>query len=106
VEVPEGEGSAKRTEGKATIDHLDDEGGPKHFLKVLFQPTIGMMPTPREFMPYFAEVPWKIILRTYNEYKWTITMRIIDGKAVLDQAGQLFPFPMISGLVFFIKSIY
>jgi hypothetical protein len=59
---------------------------------------MGMLAIPRAFIPYFGKVPGKITLTTYNGYNYDITTRIVDGEAILDQVGQLFPLPMILGL--------
>jgi hypothetical protein len=49
-----------------------------------------MLAIPEEFKPYFGKDPEKITLRTYNRCNWDITMRIVDGKAVLDQGWPTF----------------
>jgi hypothetical protein len=61
VGVPNAEGPNKRPRGRlANVGHFHDEASMEHFIKVIFEPRMDMLPIANIFRLYFGSVLGKI----------------------------------------------
>jgi hypothetical protein len=71
--------------GPAKVGHFHDEVGPTHFAKVVFSPTLEMLPILTGFRQCLRTVPRTVILKTNTGYSWMVKLRDIKCTICLDQ---------------------
>jgi hypothetical protein len=74
----------------ANIDHFHNKEGPEHFIRVIFQPTMGTFPIPKDFVPWFGKIPSMITLVTNTRCNWPVKTKFDGYKAIIDQGWATF----------------
>jgi hypothetical protein len=80
-----GEGLNKMPRGRPTnVCHFHDEDDLEHFMRVVFQPTMGTCEIPRGSMPCFGKIPSTITLLTNMGCNWVVKTKWDGEKFALD----------------------
>ncbi|KAK1682840.1 hypothetical protein QYE76_043688 [Lolium multiflorum] len=72
------------------VGHFHDEDGTQHFLRIIFQPTLGQLQIPSTFIYRFGPIPSNIVVCSNTGCSCRMTTRKVSDDAFIDQGWAAF----------------